>query len=138
MATATKWGYPCVQREFIEATRAKIDAETDFFYHRDWRNVTPNTGKFCSLTKSVLSENFYIRPLACWVPHKLLPDFVPSCPYCRKSDLVNPQRGRWINSPKVLYGLKGHRYLDTYLYPCSRCKRMFTGYNPESMEIDAC
>jgi hypothetical protein len=41
-----------------------------------------------------------------------------------------------MRSSKVLYGLKGHRYLDTTLYPCNGCKRYFAGYSPDSMKID--
>jgi hypothetical protein len=124
------------QRDFIERTRDAIINEDDFFSRHDLRMITPNTGKYCSLTKSVYAENFYVRPIAAWVPHLLLPNFVPTCPHCKSNRFVSPSKARWQNSPKVLFGLKGHRYLDTLLYPCQSCKRCFGGYHPDSMRED--
>lgn len=83
------------------------------------------------------ADSFYIRPIAAWVPHKLLPNFVPTCPHCKKNKYVNVDNARWQNSPKILFGLKGNKYLDTMLYPCNNCKRQFTGYNPDSMREDS-
>jgi hypothetical protein len=128
--------YCRAQQDFIDRIRQKVDSEDVFFHHQDWRMIKPNTGRYCSLTRKVYAENFYIHPLAVWVPDKLLPRFVPSCPHCQSSCFVQPSKAQWIRYPKILYGLKGHRYLDTKLYPCNACRRHFAGYNPESMKID--
>jgi hypothetical protein len=75
--------------------------------------------------------------MAVWLPDRLIANFVPTCPHCKSNRHVDVIKARWQNSPKVLFGLKGHKYLDTKLYPCHQCKRQFTGYNPESMKEDA-
>ena len=129
--------YPIIQREFIEKIRAQIDMEANYFYSRDWRCINPPNGKYSSLQKSVFAESFYVRPVAVWLPDRLLPNFTPTCPHCKSKKFVNVNRARWQNSPKVLYGLKGHRYLDSKLYPCNRCQRHFSGYNPDSMKFDS-
>ena len=137
MLVNINYPYPPVQRQFIERIRGRIDSEEKFFYSHDWRNINPSTGKYSSLMKSIQADSFYIRPMAVWVPHLLIPNFVPTCPTCKSNKHVDTLKCRWQNSPKILYGLKGHRYLDTKLYPCHYCKRQFTGYNPESMKHDS-
>jgi hypothetical protein len=42
-----------------------------------------------------------------------------------------------MNYPKILYGLNSHKYLDSMLYPCTKCKRCFTGYHKVSLHLDA-
>ena len=86
--------------------------------------------------KAVSAESFYVRPMAMWVPDRLIPNFVPSCPHCKSNQHVEVSKARWQNSPKVLFGVNGYRYLDTKLYPCRSCKRQFAGYNPQSMKED--
>ena len=56
-------------------------------------------------------DAFYVKPLACWIPHVLIPNHVPTCPHCKEKKFVNPQKARWINSPKILYGKDRHRYM---------------------------
>jgi hypothetical protein len=82
-------------------------------------------------------ESFYVKAVAVWVPHLLFSNHVPCCPNCKKRDYVDPSRGRWINAPKLLFGLQRHRYLDTWLYSCRGCTRSFAGYNKQSMQLDA-
>ena len=43
----------------------------------------------------------------------------------------------WIARPKILYGLNKHRYLDSIYYCCKNCGAKFTGYNEDSMKLDA-
>ena len=136
MATRAKDPYCGAHCRCIERLRAQIDGDDKFFYSNDWRCITPQGGKHCSLMKPVYVDSFYVRPMAVWLPERLLPDFVPSCPHCKSNKFVDISKARWQNSPKVLYGLKGYRYLDTKLYPCHSCKRQFTGYNPHSMKQD--
>ena len=113
-----------------------MDADPSFFQSRNWRCINPPNGKYSSLIKSVYADSFYVRPVAIWLPDRLIPDFVPTCPHCKSNKHVDLRKARWQNSPKLLYGVNGYRYLDTKLYPCHLCKRQFTGYNPESMKHD--
>ena len=86
--------------------------------------------------RTVKVEAFYLKSIACWVPHILIPNHVPTCPHCEKKKYVDLKKSRWVNCPKLLYGLSTHRYLDTMLYHCRNCARHFTGYNRHSMELD--
>ena len=113
-----------------------MDADPSFFQSRNWRCINPPNGKYSSLIKSMYADSFYVRPVAIWLPDRLIPDFVPTCPHCKSNKHVDLRKARWQNSPKLLYGVNGYRYLDTKLYPCHLCKRQFTGYNPESMKHD--
>ena len=88
-------------------------------------------------SKNVTAESFYIKPIAAWVPDKLFPSHVPVCPRCETSRFVDVGKARWINNPKVLFGMDTHRYLDTKLYPCGCCNKRFTGYNRDSMKYSS-
>ena len=44
---------------------------------------------------------------------------------------------KWIRQPKICFGLRSHRYLDTKLYYCDGCKRRFAGYDKKSLQLDA-
>lgn len=118
---------PTSQREFVERIRAAVLANDRFFDSHNWQNIEPTGGRNSSLTKGTHADRFYVKPIACWIPHLLIPNHVPCCPRCGKRDLVEVNRGvRFVNSPKILYGLGSHKYLDTLCYPCNRCKRRFT------------
>lgn len=39
--------------------------------------------------------------------------------------------------PKLLFGLKSHKYLDTKFYPCRACKSEFCGDHKKSLQLDA-
>jgi hypothetical protein len=125
----TSYLYCQSQRDFIETSRDAIINKDDFFSRHDWRMITPNNGKYCSLTKKLCTP----RTSAVWVPQLLLPNFVPTCPHSKSNRFVSPSKACLQNSPKVLFGLKEHRYLDTLLYLCQSCKRCFGGYHPGSM-----
>ena len=132
------------QQSFIAKVRSQVDSDSKAFISScDWRCVNPkgarhdSTLQNASVSKKTRVEAFYVKSLAVWVPHLLFNNHVPSCPHCKKSDHVDTSRGRWINTPKILYGLHRHRYLDTWLYPCRRCSRHFAGYNKASMQLDA-
>jgi hypothetical protein len=128
----------------IKKVRAAIDNDhRAFFAEKDWRNVIPRRGRYDS---SILHKNskattrvdhFYIKPVAVWVPHLLKPNHVPCCPHCKRNTHVDVVKSRWINYPKVLYGIQSHKYLDTKLYPCKKCNKHFAGYNRLSMQLDA-
>jgi hypothetical protein len=136
--------FSAAQWSFIKKVRASVDSNAKaYFLEHNWRNITPAGGRFDSglldpsNRKTTTAEAFYIKAVACWVPHKLIPNHVPKCPQCEKNRYVDPTKGRWVNSPKILYGVERHRYLDTFLYPCRNCQRTFTGYNKKSMQLDA-
>ena len=140
-----KGKYGAAQAKFIADVRHEIDTKgASFFKDKDWRCITPaGCGRYtgyCGDTK-IHADSFYIRPLAMWVPHLLIPDFVPTCPTCESNHDVDVDASKWVKSQaKVMYGLKDHRYLDTYNYLCRSCGKHgkhFTGLNPRSMELDA-
>ena len=128
MAERNKYPYSVSQRLFIEKIRAQVDADPNFFHANNWRCVNPPHGKYSSLMKAVSAETFYVRPVAIWLPERLIPNFVPTCPRCKSNQHVEVSKARWQNSPKVLFGVNGYRYLDTKLYPCCSCRRQFAGY----------
>jgi hypothetical protein len=107
----------------------------------NWRNITPDGGvndsKLLDGSKKTTVEAFYIRSVACWVPNLLIANHVPTCPYCKLKDHVDVVKARWINCPKILYGISSHKYLDTLLYPCIKCKKTFSGYHKQSLQLDA-
>ena len=128
--------YSCAQDRFIRRTRLEIDSNPNYFDVHDWRRLHPKGGRNASLKRPVSLESFYVKPVASWVPDKLFENHVPSCPHCKSNRSVDCVGARWINSPKILFGISSHSYLDTKLYPCRRCGRRFTGYNRESMVLD--
>lgn len=138
--TMTTPHYGAAQRLFIKTTREDIDLnQHNHFQCKDWRNLTPLGGKYVSLNsdKKLDTDSFYVKPIASWVPHLLIPWCVPSCPNCKANTHVDIASSRWVQFPKLLFGVKSHRYLDTKLYPCRACNKEFTGYHKHSIEIDA-
>jgi hypothetical protein len=132
------------QWDFLKGIRAQIKNDAGlFFKQNNWRMIMPPGGRYdnyllnstSSATTTV--EAFYVKPVACWAPHLLIANHVPCCPHCKKRDEVDIVSARWINSPKVLFGVERTSYLDTFLYPCGRCKKTFAGYNKSSMQLDA-
>jgi hypothetical protein len=131
------------QWDFIQKTRAAIDNDArGFFRTHNWRNIAPTGGTHESNllntgTRKTSVESFYVKGMACWIPHQLINNHIPSCPTCESNKDVDVVKGRWINCPKVLFGIGTHRYFDTMLYLCVKCKRHFAGYNKKSMQLDA-
>ena len=137
----TRWTkklpYSVAQDRFVQRTRHDIDAnQCSYFDDHDWHRIVPNGGSRSSLRKAVSIDSFYVKPVAAWVPHLLFENHVPSCPRCRSPRFVDVKAARWINTPKILFGVSSHQYLDTKLYPCRGCGQRFTGYNRESMDLD--
>ena len=136
--------YGTAQDEFILKVRGSIDTDARlFFLENNWKDVRPTFGRFDSALLNTANKRtrnvdaFYVKSLAVWIPHVLIPNHVPTCPHCKRKDYVHVANARWINHPKILYGKDRHRYLDTLLYPCKACNRHFAGYNKSSMELDA-
>jgi hypothetical protein len=130
------------QWAFITKTRANIKNDPRaFFAENNWRNIMPMGGKndsnlFC-VNNKITVEEFYPRGIACWVPHLLISNHVPTCPRCKLKDHIDLVKSRWINYPKILYGVTSHRYLDTMLYYCVKCDGTFSGYHKKSLQLDA-
>jgi len=124
---------------FIQDTRQSIDAMgTTYFESVDWKQINPKGGARSSLVKAIDAGSFYVKSIACWVPHLLLGNgFKPSCPNCYGNQYIDLSKCCWIEHPKILHGISTHRYLDTKYYHCRRCAKDFTGYNIESMTLDS-
>lgn len=130
------------QWSFIKKTRASIDHDAKaFFRQQNWRTIAPKGG--CNDSnllnvngKKVTVESFYVKALSVWIPHVLIQHHVPTCPHCKSKSHVDVVKARWTNCPIVLFGISSHRYLDTVLYPCQKCRRHFSGTNKKSMELD--
>ena len=131
--------YGAAQETFIMKTRAQIDSlGIAYFTTRDWTSIMPPNSRNIALssTAKVPAHSFYVKPIAAWVPHLILPHFTPTCPHCQKrTDVMTTPR--WIQKPKLLYGVTTHRYLDTQYYFCRRCRRDFAGYNEDSLKLDS-
>jgi hypothetical protein len=130
------------QWAFIKKMRAAVNNDPKaFFGKNNWRHISPTGGKndgtlFNDQRKTTV-DAFYVRPITCWVPHLLIRNHVPTCPGCKEKDHVDVIKARWINCPKVVFGITSNKYLDTLLYPCGRCKSSFAGYNKQSLQLDA-
>lgn len=128
------------QAAFVASVHTAVDAEgSAYFDDKDWRSVVPaSAGRSNSLTtkKLVKTESYYVRPVAVWVPHLLL-NHIPTCPNCESNQHIRIDLSTWIASPIVLFTMKGHQYLDTFLYYCGKCDRRFNGYHKKSMHLDA-
>ena len=134
--------YGSAQAAFIKKTRSDISAEgASYFKARDWTNLVPvkGLGRNVCLNScgAMCADAFYVKPVAAWIPHLLLPDHVPQCPTCDSSKYVDITSARWTDKPKLLYGVGTHRYLDTMMYKCLGCNRSFTGYNEKSLQLDS-
>jgi hypothetical protein len=136
--------YGTAQLTFIKKVRDSVKTNPQtFFAENDWRDIRPKGGRFDSsllnrqLVRQWQVDDFYVKSVAVWVPHLLIPTHTPTCPNCRSFGNVIVDRAKWIGSPKILYGTRRHRYLDTMLYPCTVCNKTFAGYNKSSMKLDA-
>ena len=136
---SSKVNYGKAQADFIKLIRQSIDEKEEHFFHdKDWRMLTVKGGRYIGLgSKKMEVTSFYVKPVAAWVPHLLIPGYVPSCPNCKVPRWVDCKNSKWITTPRILYGLRCHRYLDTKMYYCSGCTNRFAGYNLKTMEIDA-
>jgi hypothetical protein len=132
------------QWSFVKKVRSNIDKDAkSYFATNNWRNIAPVGGRSDSglldpaCKRTTKPDIFYVKAVASWVPHKLIPNHIPKCPQCEKNRHIDITKARWVNCPKLLYGVERHRYLDTFLYPCRNCAITFTGYNMKSMQLDA-
>lgn len=124
--------YGPAQEAFIRSTRQAIDAGKLSLVGTNWTCIRPTL----PFDQQRATSHYYIKPLAVWVPHLIVPGHVPYCPRCASPDGVDPSKTtRWAKGCRVLAGLHSHRYLDTKLYFCNSCNRFFNGTNPQSMAL---
>lgn len=129
------------QQAFIEKVRKDIlEKKSNYFKGNiDWREIKPRGGSvaYYNGERNVSAGSFYVKSIAVWVPHFINPQCVPSCPKCCSNAAVNVEKANFVKHPKMLYGISAHRYLDTMMYFCDECNSTFTGYNKDSLEVDA-
>jgi hypothetical protein len=138
--------YGPAQEAFIKKTRESVKADPKFFEKNDWSRISMKTGlRNTSLNRSndaacINVEAFYVREVAVWIPHMIIKDHTPSCPKCESNKFVMPT-GTWAGRPKVLYGVRKHRYLDSIYYKCHSeqcCGKLFSGCSERSLpQLDA-
>lgn len=137
--TSNNKPYSTAQDKFIKEIRSKIDDNAkDFLAGKDWRNITPCGGRYTGLQagQPVDVESYYVKPVAMWIPHIIIPGFRPSCPLCGTCANVDINLKKWVTTPKILYGPSGHRYLDSKMYRCNgvSCnQKEFAGFDQRSM-----
>jgi len=129
------------QASFIKSVRSAIDSDAKkFLQDKDWRNVQPKSPRHGLQTKKQFEvASFYVKPVACFVPHLIIPGHVPVCPRCDSADRVDTLGSytKWTKVPKILFGTHSHRCLDTKFYWCGACRRRFAGCDKRSMQLSA-
>ena len=144
VANRRRNAYGVAQADFLKRTRDAIKQDSKFFKHHDWTRIQYKPGYrnscFERSSKDVLTvESFYVKDLAMWIPDMIIKGHMPTCPNCAKSEFVAPT-GTFCGRPKLLYGLRTHRYLDSKYYKChsGKCKgSTFSGCNEKSLQLDA-
>jgi len=133
--------YCAAQEAFIKFVRCSMDDDANkFLQHQDWQNIQPKSACHRTSSKKQLEvSSLYVKPVACFVPHVLVPGHVPICPHCESSSKVDTHGAHvcWIKVPKTLFGVSSHRYLDTKFYWCFSCRQRFAGYDKRSMQLSA-
>jgi hypothetical protein len=89
------------QWSFIKKTRVLVKNDPKvFFANHNWHNINPtggkNDGSLFNGERRTTIDDFYVRPIICWVPHLLIRNHVPSCPRCKDKDNVDVIKARWI------------------------------------------
>jgi len=88
-------------------------------------------------TKKISPDVFYVKDVAVWIPHMTTPNCVPSCAKCLSKELVDVNRYRFVENPKILCGLSNHGYLDSVYHWCGKCTGDFTAFNPATLQQDS-
>lgn len=80
------------QECFIKQTRAKVTLDPLFFEKNDWTSGSfsdgvRNTGLNRSGGSPVISvDQFHVKDVAVWIPHRIVKNHTPSCPGCGTSE----------------------------------------------------
>jgi hypothetical protein len=124
------------QMEHIRQYRRLIDDSQCEEFYKNWRSVLISKPTIGPKRAKVSPSDYYIRASAVWIPHIVIPDYVPCCPCCKSSASVDVSKSRWVQYPTLCYSRPNQKYLDTVTYPCTACKKQFRGTNLESMALD--
>lgn len=128
------------QETFIRETRRAIDEQGSlFFASNDWDNISIGSSGHAGLInpKKLSPDHLCCKSIAAWVPHLIIPSFVPTCPKCLSKASVDVGNARWVENPKLLHGAFTHRHLDTVCHHCMQCPKDFLGWNMDSLKVDA-
>jgi len=129
--------YGEAQAAFIQRTRDAIKADPcGFLLKNDWRRIKCSP-QAVTCSKKATVGSFYVKDHAVWIPHVIIPRYIPTCRRCGMKSSVDVGNWRWIECPKILYGLHTHRYLDTVYYRCDGCESDFVAYADETLKKDA-
>ena len=127
------------QAEFVANTRRAIDADLQFFHKNDWSQIrhSKRRGTALTSTKKLRADNFYVKDIAAWVPHLIIPGYLPSCARCGKKEHIDMSKCSWVENPKLLHGTHTHRHLDTEHCYCTLCSGSFMGHHDKTLHADA-
>ena len=80
--------YGRAQDAFVQATRNAIDSGqlTASTLAQNWQCLSPSLLPNQLLTPT---DFYYVKPIAVWVPHLIVPGFVPFCPHCQTPDGID-------------------------------------------------
>ena len=117
-----------VQKSHILKVRRMVETTHDMKAY-DWRNILFRSSHVCSTP-----HKYYVKASAAWIPHLIKRGFHPYCPCCEKP--VPSIDYRWVDQPMIMFGLTGHRYLDTVRYKCAGCGGTFRATNTHSLSLD--
>jgi len=111
------------QQQFTTDARKRIDDDPLFFQKHGWANIAYGFSRSATLAskKKIDVESFCVKPIAAWVPHRLIPECIPSCPNCKSKNSVDVNITKWVEHPKILCGCGTHRHFDTKCCWCSHC-----------------
>jgi len=141
---ATKAGpksrYGAAQDAFNRHVRNLVETDPKFFEKNHWHSVSYRDSRHKAplISNGKMSvDAFYVKDVAVWVPHLIIKGYIPSCGKCRSKESVNLGSCRWVENPKLLYGVNSHRYFDTMYYRCMKCGSDFTGWHENTLATDA-
>jgi len=134
---APKPRYGTAQAEFIEKTRCNVKDDPTILRGINWRRISYSANHL-SLTgaKKISVNSFYVKDIAIWLPHVLIPEYTPTCHRCEEKGGVDVSRWSWVAFPKILHGLHTHRYLDSVEYFCLNCGKEFQAWNEDTLRLD--
>jgi len=126
------------QAEFIQRTRKATSNDPSMLRDVDWRRISCSASLLSMTCKKKISVNaFYVKDLAVWLPHIVIPDCVPTCHRCLSKSGVDVGSFRWVENPKMLYGVHTHRCFDTVCYKCHTCRGAeFAATREETIRLD--